>query len=315
MLKMLRINLLPPYIYEGQKKKVYLFGAIGIAAAALAALVLWNGAVLSKLKEAENQKETSASLLATWTELDGKITSEHALVAKTKAKMTFVDNSKLYNDSWPGAYEQARDVTDRTVLLHSMNIGPDRRTLSLAGFCQYEPDLVRWWMFLRGTQLYNSVHISLPAHPFSPNEPLAVGGGGTPGGAGFGGGGFGGAGGARGPGGPPAGSFGGGGGFGGGGKFANLGGGGGGGNVAAATDDEIEGRKGINFNAVAVLKTALLGGATPPVWPSDGSAASGGGGVGGFPKNFNGGGGPPSSAGSGSFNPSSGGKAGVGTKD
>ena len=34
MLKMLRINLLPPYIYEGQKKKVYLFGAVGIAIAA-----------------------------------------------------------------------------------------------------------------------------------------------------------------------------------------------------------------------------------------------------------------------------------------
>lgn len=302
---MLRINLLPPYIYEGQKKKVYLFGAVGIAVAALAGMLLWNAAVLDNLKKAEAEKEASGLLLTKWTTLDGQITDEHALVAKTKAKMTFVDNSKLYNDSWPGAYEQARDVTDRTILLHTMNIGTDRKTLSLAGFCQYEPDLIRWWMFLRGTQLYNSVHISLPAHPFSPNEPLAVAGG-TPGGAGFGGAGGGGP-----QTGPPAGSFGGGGGFGGGGKFANLGGGGGGGNVAAATDDEIEGRKGINFNAVAVLKTVLLGGATPPIWPSDGTAAAAGG-PGGFPKNFNGGGGPPSSFSSaGGGGGSAGGKAGA----
>ncbi len=303
---MLRINLLPPYIYEGQKKKVYLFGAVGIAVAALAGMLLWNAAVLDNLKKAEAEKEASGLLLTQWTALDGQITAEHALVAKTKAKMTFVDNSKLYNDSWPGAYEQARDVTDRTILLHTMNIGTDRKTLSLAGFCQYEPDLIRWWMFLRGTQLYNSVHISLPAHPFSPNEPLAVAGG-TPGGAGFGGAGGGGP-----QTGPPAGSFGGsgGGGFGGGGKFANLGGGGGGGNVAAATDDEIEGRKGINFNAVAVLKTVLLGGATPPIWPSDGTAAAAGG-PSGFPKNFNGGGGPPSSFSSAGGGGSAGGNAGA----
>ena len=301
---MLRINLLPPYIYEGKKKQVWLAAAIGIAAASLVGLLLWNTAVQRQLTAAKERKDVATEFQKNYNQLETKINEEHKAVAKTKSKMTFVDNSLVYNDAWHQTYNQMRDVTDPKVLLQTMNIGTDRKTVAMAGFCQLEPDLVRWWMYLRSTKLFNSVHISLPTHEFIPNEPNATNAAST-GGAGFGG-----------SGGPP-GSFGGGGGgapgsAGGGarkgGAFGAGGGGfgGGGGNAAGASTEEIEGRTGIKFDAIAVLKEALAKGIATPAWAEGGGAAtatpSGFGGSGSFGGSggggsFGGGSGAPSSSG------------------
>ena len=323
---MLRINLLPPYIYEGKKKMVWLWGAVGIAAASLVGLLLWNGAVQSQLAAANARKTTAEDWKAKYDATETAITAEHTAVAKTKEKMTFVDNSKIYNDSWHETYNQMRDVTDPKVLLESMNVGPDRKTVAMSGFCQYETDLVRWWMNLRNTALFNSVHITLPTHGFDPNEPLATTGG-NAGGAGFGGSG-------AGPGSfgssAPRSSGGGGGGKNLAGAFAQAGGGGGGfgggggSSASGATTEEIEGRTGIKFDATAVLKNALAKGNATPVWPAGGGASTaaggfgagsfGGGGAssfgGGGASSFGGGGGASSSGGS-----SGGGKVSAGTKD
>lgn len=314
---MLRINLLPPYIYDKQKKVKWIVASAGIFAATLGVLLWWYSQEQAALKVANDRNEAANTQKSAYDQKVAAIKAEQDKVAATKAKQTFVSNAIKYNDAWPATYTQMRDITTPKVLLKNMNIADDHMTINLSGFCVYEEDLVRWWMFLRSTQLFSTVHFNLPEHPWPPKASTANTGGspGSPGG-------FGSSGGASfGPSSGGGSSYpgGGGGSFGGSpGSFAGSSGsfGGGGGGADSVGEEEIEGRKGIKFTATATLKTPLAGGIGLPVWPPGGGATpagSGGpGGGGGFPSS-----GGPSSSGApgGGGGRGRGGAAGAGRQD
>ncbi len=288
---MLRINLLPPYIYDKQKKIPFIVGSLLLIPITLALMLWWGANAQKKLDEA-NERSTQAQAKKTeYDDFVAKKAKEEALVAATKQKEDFVANSIKYNESWPRVYTAMRDVTSPKVLLKSLYVSDDRKSINFTGFCAYEEDLVRWWMYLRSqSALFTSVHFKLPDHPWPPKASTAAagGGGGSMAMAGPGGG----AGGSSGPamglanggGGMPTGMGGSAGGGGmsaagpGGGSF-----GGGGGATDAVGDTTIEGRKGINFTAFATLKDPLAGGIPTPVWAGGGAAPAEGGAGGGMP--------------------------------
>jgi hypothetical protein len=289
---MLRINLLPPYIYDKQKKvQLGAVWALGVGLL-IVGFLLWFGSVNSALADATKKQEDANNAKNQYDSLQSQIDKEKKDRADTEAKQTFVANAKKYNDAWPNLFDQVRDVTERNILLRRLSVDPDtRKILNIAGFAVHEIDIVKWWMQLRNNRMmFDAVFFNLPKHPFVPT-------GGDGAANGMGGIGFPGAGGYPGmPGGMPGSggisgmpsSGGGSRGFGGmpmmGGGMGAPGegfGGGGGGTEAAVGPGFVEEKPGINFTAIAVLKVALAGGIQTPAWPPGGAQA--GGASGGFP--------------------------------
>lgn len=313
---MLRINLLPPYIYDKQKKvKLAVFWA-AIVAAALGAFLFWFVTLNKSLNDQKALQATAEEYRGKFEGVEAKINDEKKHRADIEARQTFIANAQKYNNAWPAALETMRDVTANDILLKSMSFAADRKSVNFTGFAKDEGAIVRWWEYLRnnyaGTDAslpFDNVSFSLPGHPYPPKDSANGGGGGKggfPGGGGFSGsgggptpGGLAGAAGFPGSGGGPSGGFG---------APGGRSRGGAGGADAAVGPGLIEGKLGINFAAVVVLKKPLADGIPTPVWNGGGAAAAapGGFGGGGMP----GSGGPPASGGRPSGAPgSSGGNA------
>ena len=176
---MLRINLLPPYIYDKQKKIPFIVGSLALIPITLG-LMLWWGAIAQKALDDANARSSAASAQKTqFDDFVAKIAKEQALVAATKQKEDFVANSIKYNQSWPKVYTAMRDVTSPKMLLKSMYVSDDRKSINFTGFCPVEEDLVRWWMYLRSqSAIFTSVHFNLPGHPWPPKADAATAGAG-----------------------------------------------------------------------------------------------------------------------------------------
>ena len=274
---MLRINLLPPYIYDKQKK-IRLIGIWAtIVAAALIGFLFVFVTLNKTLAEDKEQQTKAEGLRADFEKVESDITKEKQARAEIERRQVFIASAQKYNDSWSAAFEMMRDVTANNILLKSMAIDKTRKTISFTGFAKTEEDIVRWWEYLRNnyagpdaTLPFDNVSFSLPGHPYPSKGSAAA--GGAPGSGGFGG--------PRGglpsmtgigspsSGGPGSGGFGGGsgGGFG--------GGSGGGGNDTTVGPGSIEGRPGINFTASVVLKKALAEGMPVPAWSAGAAPAA-----------------------------------------
>jgi hypothetical protein len=307
---MLRINLLPPYIYDKQKKLPFIVGSLALIPLTLGLLFLMYQQASAALDDANKRKTEAQTQSDLYNKNVQDIKKEEDAVAATKAKQTFIASAIKYNEAWPEVYTSMRDVTSPKVLLKTMYVGDDHKTINFTGFCANEEDLVRWWMFLRSqTNMYTDVHFRLPEHPWPPKEENAAGGAGgrQAGMPGMGGSsGMAGSAGATGAAmvGPGMGASPGMGGSSGAGSF-----GGGGGSSDAVGPEEIEGKKGIKFSAFATLKQPLANGIPTPAWATagggGGGAASGGGvGMGGS------GGMGMGGSGGGALGPGSRGKAG-----
>jgi Tfp pilus assembly protein PilN len=280
------INLLPPYIYDKQKKTalVAIWGAI--AAVLLIGCVAWGLNLSSKVSQAQSEKDQAQSYADQWSKADSAITQANQAVADERQKLTFITNAKKWNDTWPEIFEMMRDWTSPQILLRAMSLDPaQHRTISLNGFAEDERKIIQWWMLLRNNPKLEAPNFSLPPHDYAPVNAQANAGG-------FQGGGFGGRPGMMGfpgmPGGPGGragmmmgqmgpmgpGGFAGRGGFGGAAGFGGTSG-----NVGQT---EIEGRRGIEFTATAMLREPFAGGIPLPTWPPSGGGAVGAGAAGGY---------------------------------
>ena len=260
---MLRINLLPPYIYDKQKKLKWIVGSIALIPITLGIMLWYSALAQAEVAKATARKSEAQTQQDQYNKHQQDIKKEEDAVAATKKKEDFIASAIKYNASWPRVYTAMRDLTSPKVLLKTMYVSDDHKSLNFTGFCANEEDLVRWWMFLRSqSSLYQPVHFQLPSHGYKPDAPAASSAGRAGGSSGA----------------PPLAamggsmsmSAGGSGGRGGGGSF-----GGGGGNSSAVGDEEIEGRKGISFTAFAVLKEPLAGGIPTPTWGGGGGSSSG----------------------------------------
>lgn len=302
---MLRINLLPPYIYDKQKK----FGMAGLWGGVLALVVIgiivWAANLNGQNTKAEAARNVAQGRADDWKRSDTAIQKIEDDIANTKAKLTFVQNAKVYNDSWPETYELVRDWTSNKILLKTLAMAANDPTIvSMTGFSQSERNVIQWLIDLRNNPKFKAVQFTPPVYDYTPAS------GGQAGGAagrvtGFGGG-FGGA--PFGPGGPVGNPAGSGGGFGGGPAAAAqamrsmYGGGPGGGgfgggasNVSGMTPSEVEGRRGIDFTVNVVLAEPRAKGIPAPTPPGGQQGGTGGrvGGFGGFGGSPMGPGGPP----------------------
>lgn len=277
---MLRINLLPPYIYDNIKKRNYMFVAAAIVLLAIVGCGFFymnakaqEKVASDRLAEAKTQKEK-------YDALEAKIKSIQATAAAVQAKSDFVASARGYNDGWPKMYEDLRGMTSPKVVLNSMRL-TSPTSVEVVGYAPTELDVAQWWMELRKSDKFEQVQFDLPTHPYPPSG--ASGGTGASmanfGGAPAGGGGMSGAGQGQAMMAAMMSGRGGGG----------MGGMGGGGGTTARRSananvgpTELEGRPGIAFAGRMTLKKAFADGKGTPTWPAGGATSGTGGGMGGM---------------------------------
>jgi len=272
---MLRINLLPPYVFDDQKKRnvMILWGACTAVAAIVG--VLWIQTSKSAADKAETENTEAKTQLDTYNSKETAIKTEKDRVAVIRTRQEFVKNAMTYNDAWPKAFEEIRNLTSPKVVLDKMVIAGGN-VVEITGFAPTELDVARWWMELRKSDLFEKVNFDLPPHPYpgtggtgatAQTTGFAGAGAGIPGMPGGMGGGMSGM---------PPGAMGGG-------MGSMMGAGAGGGANGKAGNGVLEGRPGLIFAGHLVLKKPFNDGKTAPAWgTSSGGAGGGGGGMAGM---------------------------------
>src|SRR5579862_7574869 len=98
---MLKINLLPPYIYDKHKKVPWIIGSLAIIPLAALGMWLWFTKVQNDLAAATIEKDDATKQQNLYNQAKTAIDTEHANVANTNKKEVFVANSIKYNNAWP----------------------------------------------------------------------------------------------------------------------------------------------------------------------------------------------------------------------
>lgn len=306
---MLRINLLPTYVFEKNVKMYHALAALIPLLLVIGLCGFWYIGAANAKKTADQRLADANNQSTIYNSWATKITSEQSDVATIQSQQTFVADAKSNNSSWPMVITKVAEDVPPYILVNSLTFGKTPNTVVLDCFAKSEADEARWWNLIsKDTEKFSAVTMGLPEHPYPSTSGQTTQGQGMYGG--FGGGGFGG-----GPGRPgmKAGGMGmmGGSSPGGPGGYGGPGGPGGfGGNnqKSGATPTQVQGRDGIEFKATIILRKKYTPSA-PPSWPPAAAASSGysggmsgfgmGGppaGMGGTPGGFNG---PPTGANSG----------------
>jgi hypothetical protein len=297
---MLRINLLPPYVFDRQQKITLLaiWGAVWLAVVLVFAN--WFSGIRGQVDVARTDRDKAQERADNWKKSDEAISAIDSEVADTRTKRAFIEDAKKWNNAWPAIYTKARNWTDPDVVLENLTL-QDPTTIQISGYAPKVAVAMRWWRELLENQDFDHINFNLP-----PRDPSGVAGApaANPGQGRFGG--FG-----AGRRGGMTGGFGGGrmgglgalggmrgGGFGGGRRGGMMGGFGGrglgGANRGSVGITNRFGKPGIEFTATITLKSPALSGA-PPSWPGGGGGGlfggkgggglfggKGGGGGGGF---------------------------------
>ncbi|MGC8667600.1 MAG: PilN domain-containing protein [Chthonomonadales bacterium] len=166
---MLRINLLPPYIYEGAKRR----NAI-VLWSVIVALVI-GGAVFGKVqldKKAQQIKEDTAALQPQQAEAkqtQAKADAINTEIASLKAKADFVRDALHYDvDTYPTLFNNVRDYTISRVLYSS--VIPANQTITCSAYAPSLADVGHYLLAMERNPKITNVSIALntiPAFPVS----------------------------------------------------------------------------------------------------------------------------------------------------
>ncbi len=284
---MLRINLLPPYVFDKQKKiKVWAAWIVGIMMC-IGIYAFANSIAVHNQEVAQTENDEAHALQKKTQGFDAQKAAVVTRIAETKKKQDFIADAQAWNDEWWKLYSVMRDVTSPKVILRKMYLGSPTM-VNIVGWAPSEKEAADWWIQFRNKYTgqgspFTNVSFELPKNGYPP-DPDKTGAAGAPAGA---------------PGGgsvSPRGVSSNSGGFSGGAS-------GGGASSSNDKDDEpgpgyLEDRLGIFFRVHVTLKTPFDNGKTVPVWGAPDTSGAAGAGALALP------GGPP--AGGGAAPPSGG---------
>lgn len=167
---MLRINLLPPYIYEGARRRnVMVLWAIIL-------LVVIGGFVYAKMSidgqtaALVDEKERLTPDANKADQLQAQANQINQESAEIRAKRDFVKNARIYNSTTyqPVVYN-IRDYTMRGILYSSFQ--PSGQTVTLTAYAQSLADVGRYLMWMEHNPDISHVSISLSGLPSFPVPP------------------------------------------------------------------------------------------------------------------------------------------------
>ncbi len=166
---MLRINLLPPYIYAGKKKTRVIVTWVLALAFVLGGFGWWYVSLGNQAKDWDTQK---AALDQKANDADRFLSEAGTIDQQSQGirdKAKFVRDSLDYNaKTYPTVIYQVRDYTIRNVLYSSLD--PQGSTVSLAAYAPTLADVGHYMMWMERNPKIQNVNIGLQGLPQFPIE-------------------------------------------------------------------------------------------------------------------------------------------------
>jgi hypothetical protein len=162
----LKINLLPPYIYE--KRKVARVGllCLVIFVVIFATMLAWSGkksAELAKWEEDATQMEQQAAQVQA---IQSQVQAEQAKGPALQTKVNFQNDLEKYNVVVPKLYEDVSKWTYNRIVYSSMSVSGN--SLQMQAHARTLGDAARYLMNMyRATELFSAVNMgfSVPSWP------------------------------------------------------------------------------------------------------------------------------------------------------
>lgn len=163
---MLKINLLPPYIYEKRKirRTIIAFGVLFVVL--IAAMLAWWSALGAKQKELQTQIAQAQILADEVTRLQGQLQTEQGKAPPIESKVKFVDDLMAYNLKTPKLYEELARFTYNRIAYSSVEINSNNQ-LAIQAHARTVGDCGRYLLNMyRASHIFKSVTINaVPGWP------------------------------------------------------------------------------------------------------------------------------------------------------
>jgi Tfp pilus assembly protein PilN len=155
----LKINLLPSYIYEGRNKMIALVGMIVLVLAVTAGMLYWNVQEKNKANALQIQVDAMEANAKQVSDLQAQVTAEQGRIPDVQGKVKFIEDLRAYNLGYPALYEKVARYTYSRVNYTSMQISSGQ--LKIKAHARSLGDCGRYLLNMyRGTDLFKSVTIS-----------------------------------------------------------------------------------------------------------------------------------------------------------
>lgn len=177
---MIKINLLPPNIFEARaiKRVIILFSVV------LIAVIVISLAVTKKVNDAatayKQEADAAAILKQQADQLASQASALRSEIAPIKSKVDFFEAVKSYNLQYPALYEELAKFTYKKIIYSSLQ--PDGSSLNITAHTPSLKDAGRYLLNMyRASHIFTSVTISgVPGYPHTGSTASATGGGPMP---------------------------------------------------------------------------------------------------------------------------------------
>ncbi|HSV74027.1 MAG TPA: hypothetical protein VLH79_09735 [Chthonomonadales bacterium] len=171
---MLKINLLPPYIYEAGRKRlafvVWVVAVLAVVGSFVAYRVILDGRAgeFDQMRLAEEPKQRQKQ------QAESEAASIRTASGAIRAKRDFVRDALAYNrNTYPPRVFNIRDYTLNTVIYSSLQ--PAGQTVTMEAFAPTLADVGRYLMWMEHNPNITNVAIAIGSIPGFPSEPLPEG--------------------------------------------------------------------------------------------------------------------------------------------
>jgi hypothetical protein len=180
---MLKLNLLPPNIYEPRKKRAW-FGVFVVVWIALAAgLIAWQLSLVNQKSQKQQELQQQQAIVEQVDRTEQEARNTRQLVAPLLARVSLADEVFRYNKQYPKLYRDVRRWTIDSVRYGSLGVAQGT-TLQAQAVTRNLDEMARYLQVMLQCPLFTGVSISWSAAGATPS-PGGMGGpyGGVPFGA------------------------------------------------------------------------------------------------------------------------------------
>ncbi|MGQ9789308.1 MAG: hypothetical protein ACUVR7_01430 [Armatimonadota bacterium] len=159
---MLKINLLPPNIYEPRKKRIWFAVFVVVWIALAAGLIAWQLSLVSQKSQKADELQQQEAIVRQVEQTEQEAQNTKARVAPLLARALLADEIFRYNKQYPNLYRQVRRWTIATVRYGSMGVAQGM-TLQAQAVTRDLDEMARYLQIMLQCPLFMGVSISWSA--------------------------------------------------------------------------------------------------------------------------------------------------------
>lgn len=159
---MLKLNLLPPNIYEPRKKRIWFAVFVVVWIALAAGLIAWQLSLVSQKSQKADELQQQEAIVKQVDQTEQEAQSTRAMVAPLLARAYLADEIFRYNKQYPNLYRQVRRWTISAVRYGNMGVAQGM-TLQAQAVTRDLDEMARYLQIMLQCPLFTGVSISWSA--------------------------------------------------------------------------------------------------------------------------------------------------------